>query len=211
MKKRHIKPTGQIFPYIVTKSGFISAPGKFIFPVLKEEIEEKVAKLFLDEVTKIKDSGFSKDLILNKNSQDDLDFRITQNGVEYYLELTEITPQKDMRGGYNDLPDSYNIGSQAQIIIDLILKKSEKYSPTELNIILLMYITDNKAGPSPLSIKLVQDFCNKRHHIFKQIWYFFPIMEDSGAIDQFFPNNVESLNEAQIKELKASTVVNINL
>lgn len=211
MKKKQKKPTGKVLPYIVTKSGFAPAPGKFIFPESKEEIEEKVAKLFLNEATKIRDSGFSNDLNLNRNMQDDLDFRIIQNGAEYYLELTEITPQKDMRGGYINLPDYYNIGSQAQIIIDLILKKTKKYSPVMLNIILLMYITDNKAGPSPLTIKLVQDFCNKQHHFFKQIWYFFPIMEDSGAIIQFFPNNVDPLSKSQIQELKDSTVENINL
>jgi len=211
MKKKHIKPTGEIKPHLITGYGSNVAPNRFIFPETKEDIEEKVANLFFRLLQDTHNSIINQDFELVSNEENDLDFAMKSKEEIVFLELTEIIPQQNMKGGYKNLPNDYNIGAQAQVILDLILKKSNKYAGIKSKIFLLMYITDDMSSPSMSCEKLVIDFLKKNEHSFVNIWFFIPILEDSGPMKILFPSSNPELIEKEVNELRTRNVRNISI
>jgi hypothetical protein len=195
MKKIKKKPTGKMEPLIVNSSGTNIAPNRFVFPDTKEEIELKITQLFLNLIQNGKSSPFPEKMTIVENKEYDLDFSLKAENYECLLELTEITPPGNMKGGFQDLVYSHNIGEHSDKIINLITKKSKKYVGIEKDIFLLMYISDDRSLPSPTTEKLVMTHLNNNEHKFKGIFVLFPIFENDGPIISYFPNKEKNLTE----------------
>lgn len=211
MKKIRNKPTGTMEPLIVNSKGASLAPNRFFFPDTKEEIELKITQLFLNLIQKGENSPFPENMEIIENKEYDLDFSLKGESYECLLELTEITPPGKMKGGFNDLQYSHNIGEHSDKIINLITKKSNKYVGIEKDIFLLMYISDDRSLPSTSTEKLVMTHLNNNGHKFKGIFVLFPIFEGDGIMINYYPNNEKNLTENEIDALKKNKVTNLRL
>lgn len=205
------KPTGKMEPLIVNAQGVNIAPNSFIFPDTKEEIELKITQLFLNLVQSGKSNPFPDKLKIIENREYDLDFSLKGENYECLLELTEITPPGNMKGGFKDLPYSHNVGEHADKIINLITKKSNKYIGIERDIFLLMYISDDRSLPSPTTEKLVMSHLNANDHKFKGVFVLIPILENDGPIINYYPNKEKILVESEKNILKKNKVTNLKL
>ena len=211
MSKKHKKPTGEIENVFQFSDSVNSKIKKFQFPTIKEHIEEKIARLFL-KLIESSDISELKGLSLLRNQEYDLDFcLVVGDSKKYFLELTEFTPPGSMKGGYQKLSYSHNVGEHAQKIIDLIQKKSNKYSAIKSDIILLAYISDQRSLPSISTEKIIKHYLNINITSFKYVYLILPIMENDGALIRLFPNEVMPLSEETISKLKNSTVHNLNM
>lgn len=210
MTKKHKKPVGSLNPMRITNGKIEKAPNKFVFPDTKHEIEKKVAKTFLALLEKSEISPFSTDAKLKENEENNLDFSVL-DGEESFLELTEITPPGKMKGGYSDLAFEHNIGAHLDKTVLLILKKSAKYVGLKKEVNLLMYITDDRSLPSPTTERLIKCALNKSDHIFKNVFAFYPLLENDGPILRFFPNEEVELTEDEIQRYRLNNVKNLRL
>ena len=210
MSKKHKKPVGNLSPKIIQGGKVLDAPNRFIFPETKSEIEKKVASTFLDLISKSKRFDFDTNYDLIENPENNIDFFV-ETINSFYLELTEITPPGKMKGGYEALPYEHNIGNHLDKTLNLILKKSEKYEGLNTDVHLLMYITDDRSLPSPSMEKLLKFMLSNSNHIFKNVYAFYPLMENDGPIIQFYPNDVKSLTSVEIERFKLSNVKNLKI
>ncbi len=210
MTKKHRKPTGEMGHVLKLSSTGISKVELFKFPNTKEEIEEKISTLFL-KIIETSDTKDLKGLNLKKNSEYDLDFCLTSDKKQYLLELTEFTPPGKMKGGYQKLAYSHNVGEHAQKIIDLIQKKSDKYSSISTEIILLAYISDQRSLTSISTETIIKQYLITNDHVFKYIFLIIPIMENDGPLIMLYPNNEKPLPQEIIDEIKKDTVHNLKL
>jgi len=206
-KKRQIKPTGKIHPVEFTDGSFKIAKNKFVFPEAKADIENKIANYFLKVAAKYNKYPFPERMKLISNKENDLDFSLKSKNFEYLLELTEITPPGQMKGGYKELSTRVNSGDHAAKIIELILKKSKKYIGIKSKIALLMYATDFRSAPSPHTQTLVMDFLNKVPLNFVMIFEIIPSLEDDGFYKQYYPNTNLKLAEKRVEMLKRTPSV----
>ena len=176
MSKKHRKPTGEMENVLKLGPAGTSKMELFQFPDTKDQIEEKIAELFLKliETNNISDL---KGLSLKRNQEYDLDFCLFSDGKKYLLELTEFTPTGNMKGGYRKLKYSHNIVEHAQKIIDLIQMKSDKYSSIKAEIILLAYISDQRSLPSNSTEKIIKQYLIANKSSFSYIFLILPIME----------------------------------
>ena len=198
-------------PLIVNSNGANIAPTRFIFPDTKEEIELKITQLFLNLIQNGNSNPFPEKMEIIENKEYDLDFSLKAENYECLLELTEITPPGNLKGGFKDLAYSHNIGEHSDKIINLITKKSNKYVGIERDIFLLMYISDDRSLPSPTTKKLVMSHLNVNEHKFKGIFVLFPILENDGPIISYYPNKEKNLTESEINALKQNKVTNLRL
>jgi len=186
MSKKHNKPVGKLNPKIIRGGKAESAPNRFIFPNTKNEIEKKVASTFLNLISKSEKYDLGVGYRLIENPENNIDFYV-EYPEPFYLELTEITPPGKMKGGYEKLPNEHNIGEHLEKVLSLILRKSDKYLGLDTSVNLLMYITDDRSLPSPSMEKALMFMLNKSDHIFKNVYAFYPLMENDGPIIQFYP------------------------
>jgi len=210
MSNSHKKPTGDIGSVILLGAEGPSKVEPFKFPDTKDEIEKKIAQLFLKLVEKSEIVDLHG-MTLVQNQENDLDFTLAAEERKFLLELTEITPPGTMKGGYENLPFSHNIGEQAQKIIDLISVKAAKYDSLPEGIILLTYISDQRSLPSTSSEKIVRQYLNSTNKVFSFVFLLFPLMEDDGPLITLFPNDSEPLSDEDLEALKITTVHNLKL
>lgn len=208
--KKHKKPVGSLNPKTIRGSKISNAPNRFIFPDTKNEIEKKVASTFLNLITKSEHFEFISKFSLIENPENNIDFYVDTD-KSFYLELTEITPPGKMKGGYESLPYEHNVGNHLDKILNLIVKKSDKYVGLTTDVILLMYITDDRSLPSPSVEKLLLFMLNKVDHIFKKVYAFYPLMENDGPIIQFFPNSINEISSEEIERYKPLNVRNFKI
>ena len=210
MSKNHKKPVGKLNPKLITNGKVIDAPNRFIFPETKSEIEKKVASTFLSLISKSDNLEYNTDFNLIENQENNIDFYV-ETGKSFYLELTEITPPGKMKGGYDKLPYEHIVGEHLDKVLNLILKKSDKYAGMKTDVNLLIYITDDRSLPSPTMEKLLKFMLNKSDHKFNKIHAFYPILENDGPIIQFYPNPISSISEEEIEKYRLTNVKNLKL
>ena len=114
MSKKPRKPTGDMGNVQTLGSSGASSIEPFQFPNTKDEIEKKIANLFL-KMIETTDIDVLKGITLSQNKENDLDFSLISTDKKYLLELTEFTPPGKMKGGYEKLAYSHNIGEQKSL------------------------------------------------------------------------------------------------
>jgi|TARA_B110001452_G_scaffold144902_1_gene120460 hypothetical protein len=210
MSKKHNKPVGKLNPKIIRGGKAESAPNRFIFPNTKNEIEKKVASTFLNLISKNEKYDLSVGYRLIENPENNLDFFV-ECPESFYLELTEITPPGKMKGGYEKLSYEHNIGEHLEKVLSLILRKSDKYLGLDTSVNLLMYITDDRSLPSPSMEKALMFMLNQNDHKFKNVYAFYPLLENDGPIIQFYPNSFDNISSEEIDRIKLMNVKNLKI
>ena len=206
-KQKPNKPTGVKGPIKITNHGHktTSEFEKLWFPSTKEEVEEFIVKGFIKSARRL---GIFQDLVGYKlNKTDDFDFTLSTHTEKKYLELMEIAPLESLRGSYELAPSSYKPYELAEYIFNKIMNKSGRYSnSTNVGINFLIYITDWRFSLSDKAISILQFWALHKKHSFEQIYYYSPIMEDSGVIYIIYPTPKEHWNNFDPELYKDITV-----
>ena len=191
-KQKHRKPTGTKGPIKVTNRGH-KTTSKFEqlqFPSTKEEVEAFVVKGFINSARKM---NLFQDMVdYEQNKSDDLDFTISTQTGKKYLELMEIAPIESLRGSYDLSSSSYKPYELSEYIFKKMMNKSSRYlQSTSVGISLLTYITDWRFSLSDKTIAILQYWALHNNHSFEYIYFYSPIMEDSGVVYLIYPTPIE--------------------
>lgn len=190
MSNNHKKPTGNLSLQHISFEGIREIPSTF--PETKEEQELKVATLFLNLINKDGTIRLPYE-IFAQNGEQDLDFTIHNNDEHSFLELTELVPSDNMKGGYSGISPDVHQGKLIERLIRIIKKKSQNYSGINVPIDLLVYVTDNNSNISPTGEEYLKTYLNLNSHIFRSVFFFVPFFEvDDGIIIKYYPNEVTS-------------------
>lgn len=190
MSKDHRKPTGKLNLYQVSPDGIKEIPS--VFPETKEEQEINVASLFLQLINKNSTHQLPYQTF-TKNSEQDFDFTLHNNGQQSFLELTELVPSDNMKGGYSDASPNVHQGKLVERLIRIIEKKSKNYKGNSTPIDLLVYVTDDNSNISPTGEEYLKTYLNLNSHVFRSIFYFVPFFQNNdGIILKYYPNEVTS-------------------
>lgn len=187
MNKSHKKPTGNLSLQHISTDGIKEIPS--IFPETKEEQELKVASLFLDLINR---DGIIRlpHTTFTQNGEQDLDFTIHNNDSHSFLELTELVPLDNMKGGYSGISPEVHQGKLVERLIRIIKKKSHNYSGITVPIDLLVYATDNYSNISPSGEQYLKTYLNLNSHIFRSVFFLVPFFQvDDGIIIKYYPND----------------------
>ncbi len=204
------KPVGEIRPLTITATEIKLSDGRFVFPSRKNEIELKIARLFIKIGSLDSKFGIPAESKLIQTVENDIDFSIKSKEIDFLLELTEMIPTQIFKGGFANLPYQLNAGEYFDSIINLIQKKSNKYAGVKREIRLLMYITDDRSNPSPAIEKLLVNFLHTQKHNFNRIYFFIPIFENDGIAMQYYPQpNPVYLNQTEIIQLRQTQITNL--
>lgn len=204
------KPVGEIRPLTITSSEIKLSDGRFIFPSKKDEIELKIARLFINISSQDSKFGIPAESKLIQTVENDIDFSIKSKETEFLLELTEMIPPQISKGGFANLPYQLNVGEYFDSIANLIEKKSNKYVGVKREIRLLIYITDDRSNPSPTIEKLLVNFLHTQTHNFHRIYFFIPLFENDGITVQYYPQeNPVFLSQAEIIQCRQTQITNL--
>lgn len=159
----------------------------------KEEIESFFANLFFDTACKEKNFPFTLSNPPKINKQNDLDFSLEVEGKNTLLELMEIAPLENTRGGHSNASASCSLKERCEFIQKKITHKSNKYGGIETDIFLLLYSTDWKFGLTPFHFRTLSKIFHRESYHYKAIFYisWFPESpENDGKINILFPSNI---------------------
>lgn len=206
------KPVGELKPYTLNSSGLKLSDDRINFPSKKDEIELKIASLFLKLNPQLTQNKSTDHFELTQSKENDIDFYVKSPASNFYLELTELTPPEISNGGYSKLPFEQNSGNYFDKIVELIEKKSLKYIGVKEKIILLMYITDDRCNPSTSMEKLLLNHLHINKYKFDSIYFFIPIMDIDGITIQYYPKaEVKVLNQAEIEQYRQVKIINLQI
>ena len=159
----------------------------------KEEVESFFANLFFSIACKDKNFPFPLSKSLKINDQNDLDFSLEVEGENTLLELMEIAPLENTRGGHSNAPDSYSLEERCEFIQQKIAQKSNKYRGIATDIFLLLYSTDWKFSLTPFDFRTLSKIFHRESYYYRAIFYisWFPgITENDGKVHILFPENI---------------------
>lgn len=185
MKQYHRKPAGTLNLYKVSMKKIEHIPNSF--PDTKNQQEIEIVKLFLNIASNNKILEYKK---YEHNKEQDLDFTIISDKGKSLLELTELMPSDNMKGGYNSISSEVNQQALVDRLIKIIEKKSQKYIGIKMPIDLLVYITNDNSNPSTGAERYLKNYFNTNKHAFRNIFFFVPMLSiKDGIIIQYYPNN----------------------
>lgn len=159
----------------------------------KEEIETFFASLFFDAACKENNFPFSLSNPPRINEQNDLDFSLEVDGKNTLLELMEIAPLENTRGGYSNASASYSFEERCEFIQNKITQKSTKYGGIDTDIFLLLYSTDWKFDLNPIHFRTLSKMFHREDFVYKAVFYisWFPATpEENGKVNILFPPNI---------------------
>lgn len=157
------------------------------FPKTKEDIETFIVRGFLTTVSRqdILPSALES---LARNELDDFDFTVMTHNGPKYIELMEIAPLEHLGESYNKAHSSYKPYDFARYIMDKILGKSDRYiSPTDIGLVLLLYVTDWHFKLNETTLRLLKYWTLDTRHCFEGIYYYSPAFKDTGVAEVIFP------------------------
>lgn len=201
------KPTGQICPVSLTQAKYPSITWEKInFPKAKDQIEAKIVNYFVAAGTAV---GFGV-LEVTQNIENDIDYSLTLPGGRIDLELTEIIYSAEPGNPYISGSMPIKCGDFSRQIIDLVMKKSSKYSPLNANPIhLILYITHWSFLPNELVIRLIQHELNITKHIFENIFLLIPLDSKNANLRVLYPS-INPLEKYSPQEFYDSTYINLD-
>lgn len=204
MKSYHKKPAGKLNLYKLTSTKREKLPNTF--PDIKDQQEIKIVELFL-ELTKTHENIDFDYESFHQNGEQDLDFTIVSKKGNSLLELTELMPSDNMKGGYENVSSEVNQQALVNRLIKIIEKKSQKYVGIKMPIDLLVYITNDNSNPSVIAEQYLKNYLSSNKHAFRNIFFFIPFLTaKDGIILKFYPNNQTGENLPPL-----GSVVNIQL
>jgi hypothetical protein len=183
-----IKPRGTLGSLVIRPES--QQFERLSLPDTKEEIEQ----FMLDSARR---AAAAKGLNLYELTSDplrtteyDLDFSISTDGRAEYIELTELAPLEMVGGKYEGLPVSYHIGSMADLVVKLLMKKVARYAPAvRSRIHLLAYVTDSRFRLVKGVLSLVAYWALRGEHGLRSIVYFVPEAGGGGEIVALHPDD----------------------
>jgi len=177
------------------------------FPTTKDEIEDFIVAAFGSE-------NLPGGLTINsrhQNRENDLDFTIKTNSGKKFLELMEIAPLENLRGSYENAPESYKPFDFAQYIHAKVMRKSDHYSsPKKPKIVLLLYVTDWTFTLSESVVCLLQYWFCKWPHCFEWIFAYHPIDQNNGIRHLIYPTPVSYWTTFNPEDLRENIVHNLS-
>ena len=186
MAKQHKKPTGNLSLYKLSSSE--KEEIKIQFPETKDNQETSIIELFIKLVKTNELINFPVDGY-ERNREQDLDFTIVNKNEKSLLELTELIPTDNMKGGYASVSSLVDPDKLVKRLINIIDKKSKKYVGIKMPIDLLIYVTDNNSNISIGAERYLKSYLNSNPNVFRFIFYFVPMLEiNDGIIIQYYPN-----------------------
>lgn len=201
------KPTGQIGNISFCQATHPTIEWKLIhFSECKDQIEEKIIDYFVTAGTA---AGF-KILEVTQNIENDIDFSLTLPGGNIDLELSEIVYSIESGNPYQSRSNQINCVEFSRQIINLITKKSSKYSKNNIRPIdLLLYITHWAFLPNELVIRLAQHELNSIEHIFENVFLLIPLDQKNANLRPLYPSE-NPLEGRSSEEFQDSTYVNVD-
>lgn len=192
MQSKRFKPVGS--EKMLKIDGEILSIGKHQLKGSKEEVESFFANLFFDTACKENNFPFSFSSPPQINKQNDLDFSLEVEGKNTLLELMEIAPLENTRGGYNSASPSYSLKERCEFIHNKIKQKSNKYAGIETDIFLLLYSTDWKFDLTPFHFRTLSKIFYRESYHYKAIFYitWFPEgpEKNDGKVNILFPASI---------------------
>ena len=183
---------------------------KIEFSDNKDTIEEYFVSRFIES----EEAKFGKYFFISnsvKNKLDDFDFSVTTPKGQAYLELMEIAPLENHKGGHEEASDSYDIYDLSKYIFSKIESKSRKYPNNLTNeLFLLLYVTNYKFCLDDTTSKLLQYFCLSGELKFDVIFMYTPLDETAGNVNWIFPTDEDSFKNFN-PDYYRGTVLNLNL
>lgn len=187
MKGPTKKPTGNIGVIVLDPEKGTTTFKAVKFPKTKEEIEEFIVKPFIRSG---RDSGLFNFQLKDdpiRNETDDFDFTLPTVEGQKYLELMEVAPLEHIQGTYEDALNFYNEYDFAKYIYQKLLNKSNRYKgSTDIDINLLVYVTDWKFVLSRTIIALIQYWTLQEEHCFEGIFYFSHLSPKEGVVSVIY-------------------------
>ncbi|MCK2097757.1 hypothetical protein, partial [Thauera aromatica] len=133
------KPTGTTGPIRFGPDGTVRE--WVTFPETKEEIEVFIAEGFCKEASGHRPhfKRYGKFVDLRQQRENSIDFIVTTDLGDRWLELCEFAPLNEFGGSYDAVPTNWDVGRLLSLVLALIEKKSQKKYGK--NAILLIYKT----------------------------------------------------------------------
>lgn len=182
------------------------------FPQEKDEVEKFIAEGFLrtGQSQQILPPGY---LRLSQNEENNFDFTLAfEGGTTKSLELMEIAPLEHLGCSHNSAPSSNLSYEFTKQILEMLLKKSERYKTSVgAGLILLLYVTAWQFVLSPQMTSLLQYWCYKTSHCFEAIYCYYPLSKDDGVVETIYPTPPERWLHFAPERFKGNFVINFDL
>jgi hypothetical protein len=152
------------------------------FPETKEEIELFIARGFCTEASGYRPhfKRYGKFFDIRQQPENSIDFSVTTDVGDRWLELCEFAPLNEFGGSYDAVSSNWDAGRLLSLVLALIEKKSQKRYGN--NAILLIYKTHSTLFVPPPILRAARIKLKELAPTFESIYYVSPHGDEDMSV-----------------------------
>jgi hypothetical protein len=180
------------------------------FPREKFEVERKIVANFIASMNMHLSKSSDEFIFWDpaQNDENDFDFTVSTSRGPAYLEQMEVAP---LSGPYDTAPASYKPFEFANVVLEGIKRKSERYPKTmDRDLFLLLYVTHWAFDLSNITAACLQYWTARTPHVFRAIFSYKPLDAHEGAPGWIFPFPPELLGAFNPETVRDSVCLTLD-
>jgi hypothetical protein len=170
-----------------------------VLPAEKDKREAILVDMFRNGFT-ADDCPLPTIVSVKQNIEDDFDFSVQTSAGHRDLELVEFAPLEGVRGGYDAVPDTLNVGRIADRLTGLVMKKADHYAGySGPGLTLLVYSTHYAFQPLDDVFQLSAQRLRRAKPLFERVCFLIPTFPKGSAIYTVFPISSPELTPEEVR------------